>query len=67
MVPSSDRLEELESCFVGEISVFREAKMVQHNLVMEGLQNTRVISLGDDLVLIQSTTLGEIEKSRSKC
>lgn len=66
VVPSSDRLEELQSCFVGVLSFFREAIEVQHSLVLEGLNEIRFTSMGDDLVLIQSEIPGEIERARVK-
>jgi len=66
VAPSKDRLEELESCYVGVLSYFREAIQVQHSLVLEGLNQIRVSLMGDDLVLIQSKIPREIERARAK-
>lgn len=64
--PSSSRLEELEICFVGILTFYREAKLVQNNLVLEGLLQIRVTSMGDKLVLLKLEVLRLIEKARKE-
>lgn len=53
VVPTETRLNVLEKCFVAELSYHREAKSVQNSLVMEGIKNVRVTTMGDNLVLLQ--------------
>lgn len=62
--PSAARLEELETCFVGALSFVRKANEVQHSLLIEGIYNFRVTSMGDDLVLLQAEVPGVIENAR---
>lgn len=66
MHTSEDRMAELETCYVGVLTFFREAILVQNSMEMEGLQQIKVTSKGDDLVLLQSHVLGEIERARTE-
>jgi hypothetical protein len=63
---SVDRLEELQSCFVGELTFFREVAVVQHSLELEGFQKIKVASMGDKLVLLQSEVPSVIERARAE-
>jgi hypothetical protein len=53
VVLTEARLKVLEKCFVAELSCQREAKSVQNSLVMEGIKNVKVTTMGDNLVLLQ--------------
>lgn len=56
--PSPDRMIELESCYVGVLAFFQETLVLQNNLILEGLKEIKVTTMGDNLVLLQSAIPG---------
>jgi hypothetical protein len=47
--------------FFGVLSFIRKSREVQHSLLMEGINNVRVTSMGDELVLLQAEVPGVFE------
>jgi hypothetical protein len=58
----SAHLQNLKRSFVGFLLQGVEVRMIRTTLLMEGLQNISVTSMGGNMVLIQSTKLGELER-----
>ncbi|KEH40713.1 DUF4283 domain protein [Medicago truncatula] len=65
-LPSEDRLRELESCFVAELSFLREPKQVQHSLVLGGLNKIGVIPMGANMVLLKAEDPHLIEEAEGR-
>lgn len=66
LLPTESRLKALENCFVGKLSFHREAKQVHHCLVLGGLNNIKVTSMGDNLVLLECNNPLLIEEAERR-
>lgn len=67
VTPSESRLKVLANCFVAILSFHREAKHVQNSLMLGGLKNISVTSMGDNMVMLESNEpLLIIEAERRK-
>ena len=53
LFPTEERLKDLENCFVAVLRCHREAQQVQHSCVMEGVNNVKVMPMGDEMVLLR--------------
>jgi len=65
-LPSEELLDELKSCFVGRLSHRLEPDAVQTLLFMEGWRDLKVSPMGEKLVLLQKSKLGELEAAREE-
>jgi len=54
VLPSEERLKELECCFVAVLAFQREAKQVHNSLVLGGMKHIGVSSMGANMVLLKA-------------
>lgn len=66
LLPCSEMLEVLNGSFVGFLRQHRDARLLQHCFVMEGLEGISVSDMGVQMVLLQSENSGDIAKAREE-
>jgi len=63
--PSKPVMEELSTAFVGFLKFPMGAKSIQTSLFMGGWKGIKVVEIGDNMVLISSEVVGEVERAQA--